>query len=103
MFGVMYMSMYITAIVTGFVGEALADGFKFQPSAEGSLIYHGGDLVPFDAAIVCCGIGFVMILALWGENYGEDESGSSSNVVSQFIDAIQVCWKDKRLIFLCIV
>mmetsp|Transcript_8647 Transcript_8647/g.19747 ORF Transcript_8647/g.19747 Transcript_8647/m.19747 type:complete len:482 (+) Transcript_8647:57-1502(+) len=103
MFGVMYMTMYIVAIITGFVGEALADGFHFEPLAEGSILYKGGDLVPFDASIVCCVVGFVMILALWQENFGEDGIAQSAggNMVTQLTDAITIAWKDKRLIFLC--
>jgi len=105
MFGVMYTSMYLVAIVTGFVGEALADGFKFQPMAEGSVIYRGGDLGPFDLAILCLVVGGLFVMLFWEENYGSDEGGQGEalGMLASVKESARLLFRDRRVLLLCCV
>mmetsp|Transcript_54817 Transcript_54817/g.155958 ORF Transcript_54817/g.155958 Transcript_54817/m.155958 type:complete len:476 (-) Transcript_54817:44-1471(-) len=107
MFGIMFSVMYLVAIVVGFIGEVLVSGFKFTPYSEGSVIYHGGDLVPFDASIICLLIGGVLIAAFWNENYGTDSGCGSSEeaagMVANVSDALRLFCQDNRVFFLCAV
>lgn len=71
MFSLMFLAQYATAIVTGFVSQAAATAHPLTPVAPGSIIHYGGNIVPFDLAIVCLIAGAVMIAVRWDENYGE--------------------------------
>merc|ERR1719291_1301247 len=53
MFGMMYSTMYLVAIVSGFVAGVVAEGFRLRPLWEGSIVHVGGDCGPFDLAAVC--------------------------------------------------
>lgn len=78
MFGLMFTSMYLVAIATGFAAQLVVESMTFKPIAEGSNIYVGGSLGPFDMSIVCLVIGMIWITTQWAENYGQ---GSGESVV----------------------
>jgi len=73
-FGMMYMTNYCAAIVSGVVGEMLNDGFEFRPVYQDSVIHVGGALGPFDLSIACLVFGAMLIALLWKENYGQEDS-----------------------------
>jgi MFS family permease len=103
MFGLMFTSMYCVAIIAGLTAQFAADTFAFGPISPGSSIYVGGNCAPFDLSIMCLVIGSVLILALWQENYGENEGDSSSSAVEKFQAACRLLAVDKNMIFLCFV
>ena len=67
----------IVAIMAGLVANKIAHMGPMTPiNPDGTLVYQGGYLNPFDLALVallCCGVGAWM---LWDENYGESEGTS---------------------------
>lgn len=60
----------LVAIVAGLLGNLLVDTLGFGPVA------------PFDAAACFLAIGMAIILASWGENYGD--SSENKNLLTQF-------------------
>lgn len=60
----------LIAIVSGLLGNLLVDTLAFGPVA------------PFDAAACILAIGMAIILATWGENYGD--SSDNKNLLTQF-------------------
>mmetsp|Transcript_17462 Transcript_17462/g.54941 ORF Transcript_17462/g.54941 Transcript_17462/m.54941 type:complete len:490 (-) Transcript_17462:90-1559(-) len=102
MFGIMYTTNYLVAIICGIVGEFLNDGFKFAPASEGSVVYFGGALGPFDLAIICLLIGGVLIMALWEENYGQDKvegegDGPQRGMLASVGEALRLLAVDRRM------
>ena len=70
----------VVAILAGLVANKIAHAGPMTPVNEnGTVLYQGGYLNPFDlalVALVCCGVG---AWALWDENYGESESSSNQS------------------------
>lgn len=81
MFGLMFTTMYFVAIATGFAAQAVVDNVKFAPIAEGSMVYVGGYLGPFDLSIACLVAGLVVIVTLWEENYGQRAAANTAGGV----------------------
>jgi MFS family permease len=103
MFGLMFTSMYLVAILSGLSAQFVADSFAFGPISEGSSIYAGGNCAPFDLSICCLIIGIVLILSLWTENYGSRSADDSSSAVENFKAACRLLFVDKNMILLCFV
>jgi len=102
MFGMMYTVFYSSAITAGVVGQFMADSFSFHPISEGSIIYVGGYLGPFDLAIGCLFVGMIMIAAMWGENYGSvNGSGESESLVVKVQKAVRLLMEDRRMLLVC--
>jgi len=103
MFGMMFTTMYLVAIVSGMVGEVLAEAAPLTPVAAHSSIHWGGALGPFDLAIVCLLVGAVLIIFLWEENYGQEppdhdsRAQSESSMISNFTESLQMCINNKRM------
>jgi len=104
MFGLMYMSSYLVAIVSGIVGEVLNDGFVFHPVQPDSVIYFGGALGPFDLSIVCLLVAGALICAFWQENFGQDENGESlgrqQGLGANLQEAMQLLVTDRNMCLL---
>mmetsp|Transcript_102512 Transcript_102512/g.289531 ORF Transcript_102512/g.289531 Transcript_102512/m.289531 type:complete len:496 (-) Transcript_102512:131-1618(-) len=113
MFGMMYTVMYSVAILTGFVSQYAADAMPFAPLAEGSMMYYGGKLGPFDCAAALLILGAIAMAYMWDENYGskfgtsaDNSSKSFTNGVSLlmgFMDALRIFASDIRIAMLCII
>jgi len=103
MFGMMFTVMYLVAILSGVVGEFLAEAAPLHPVAPKSNIYIGGALGPFDLAIACLVVGAVLIVLLWEENYGQEppdhdsRAQSESSMISNFTESLQMCINNKRM------
>jgi len=76
-FSMMYFVNYLVAIVTGLVGDPMADAFK-QTAIIGNFNV-GGFLMPFDMAIISLLIGAAYVSMNWDENYGD-----AKGVMDQF-------------------
>jgi len=101
MFGMMFTIMYVVAIASGLVGQAVADAFQFAPIAEDSIIYTGGFCAPFDVAIICLLIGMSLMSTLWKENYGGNDDGvDSTGLVENIKNACSLLVVDKRMLLL---
>jgi hypothetical protein len=97
MFGMMYSTMYLVAIVSGFVAGVVAEGFRLRPLWEGSIVHVGGDCGPFDLAAVCLIAGAVLISLTWEENYGEDNGEHSGKMLASLGDTCTLFWRDARI------
>jgi hypothetical protein len=100
MFGLMYSTMYLVAIVSGFVAGVVAEGFELRPLWKGSIVHVGGDCGPFDLAAVCLIAGAVLISLTWEENYGEDNGDHNDNMITRLQDAGKLFWNDARILLL---
>eukprot|EP00927_Polykrikos_kofoidii_P066403 TRINITY_DN62001_c0_g1_i1.p1 TRINITY_DN62001_c0_g1~~TRINITY_DN62001_c0_g1_i1.p1 ORF type:complete len:501 (-),score=35.48 TRINITY_DN62001_c0_g1_i1:180-1682(-) len=110
MFGLMYASTHVVAVATGFVGEMVVDSVTFRPLFEGSPIYVGGCLGPFDLSIICLFLGMIWIWVQWGENYGQlsaegsrSSEGSSEGFRETVLEAGKVLLSDPRVSALGVV
>mmetsp|Transcript_77770 Transcript_77770/g.251705 ORF Transcript_77770/g.251705 Transcript_77770/m.251705 type:complete len:504 (+) Transcript_77770:46-1557(+) len=108
MFGTMFTTMYCVAIISGIVGEFLNASFVFKPIVGSDVLWMGGNLAPFDLAIVCLVVGGVLIAALWGENYGRDEDEelapeASVGLADGLKDAVWLLGRDRRMWLLGLV
>lgn len=110
MFGLMFMSMYAIAIAAGFVAQSVVDALPFQPIAAGSSFYTGGFCAPFDVAMICMGIGLMLIAVLWDENYGTDDkstlledSKSESTLLQHLCKAWNLLRNDRSMVLLCVL
>jgi MFS family permease len=69
----------IIAILAGQIANKAASHAEFKPLSEGSGLYTGGYLGPFDVslvALVFCGL---LASVLWEENYGESSAGGGDD------------------------
>jgi len=103
MFGMMYMVMYMVAICTGFVSQYVADAMPFAPITDGSMIYMGGKLGPFDFAIVLLIIGAVAMAYFWDENYGSRLGTREKDLLTSLKDVLRLFSSDIRIAMLCII
>jgi len=103
MFGLMYTTMYLVAIVSGFVGGVVAEGFRLRPLWEGSIVHVGGDCGPFDLAQICLIAGAVVISLTWEENYGDDDSGQNGSMLATLGDVYKLFWRDARIPLLGVI
>mmetsp|Transcript_115250 Transcript_115250/g.304350 ORF Transcript_115250/g.304350 Transcript_115250/m.304350 type:complete len:509 (-) Transcript_115250:3-1529(-) len=97
MFGLMYSTMYLVAIVSGFVAGVVAEGFKLHPLWEGSIVHVGGDTGPFDLAAICLIAGAVLISLTWEENFGEDNAEQNDKMLARLEDAFSLFRRDARI------
>jgi hypothetical protein len=74
-FSLMYFGNSLCAIGAGMMAEAAAEVQKLTPfTAEPNPIWHyGGYCSPFDVSATFLFVGFFIITALWGENYGSTD------------------------------
>jgi predicted MFS family arabinose efflux permease len=106
MFGLMYQSMYVVAVLSGMLAQFVADCYKLEPIHEGSAVHFGGAVAPFDVAIIFLLVGAVHIMATWKENYGGQASSNASEqqgVVGVLSEALQIVFKDRRIWLLGVV
>jgi len=105
MFGLMFTIMYLVAIGSGLAGQLVADTWKFAPIAEGSAIYTGGYLCPFDLAIGCLIIGGILITAMWDENYGHQGNvGDTTSALADNIkEGVKMVFFDRRALLLGVI
>jgi len=104
MFGSMFMLMYVVAILSGLIAQFVVEQVPFEPISEGSHIWRGGFLCPFDMAIVSLLCGAVHIAVCWDENYGGIEGGADMGVTEVFRVGLNALAKDRRLWMLaCVV
>jgi MFS family permease len=103
MFGLMFTLMYCVAIVSGLAAQFVADSFTFAPISQGSSFYMGGYCGPFDLAIVCLIIGMILILALWDENYGSEESSDTSGLLGNLAFAGRLLRADKNMLLVGVI
>jgi len=104
MFGMMYTTMYLVAIVSGIVAGSVAEGFKLTPLWQGSILHMGGDCGPFDLAILCLIAGAVLIMFTWEENYSDDrEERTESTCWTQLKDVVDLFRRDARVSLLGVV
>eukprot|EP00928_Gymnodinium_smaydae_P037819 TRINITY_DN26209_c0_g1_i1.p1 TRINITY_DN26209_c0_g1~~TRINITY_DN26209_c0_g1_i1.p1 ORF type:complete len:434 (+),score=90.29 TRINITY_DN26209_c0_g1_i1:108-1409(+) len=100
MFGLMFTVMYIVAILCGFLAQLAADSVKLEPIKPDSMVYAGGDLMPFDLSILFLIIGAAFIAVQWEENYGAGTDVSEMQLVG---NAFKLLSRDRRVWLLCVV
>ena len=64
----------------------------FSPSLR-SLLHYGGNICPFDLAIVMLCIAFPTICYTWHENYGSQDSLSGLNARASPVESFKAAWK----------
>jgi len=101
LFGVKFEIMYSVAIASGLLAEFGAEMLKFQPHTEGSLIYMGGAIAPFDMAIGFLALGCLLIGVIWEENYGS--RSELRNLADQSREALKFFFCDRCCAPLCLV
>jgi len=70
MFGMMYTTMYITGIASGFIGELVTGISAFGAWSDDSSFHTGGAVHAFDAGVVVLALAFALIALTFHENYG---------------------------------
>ncbi|CAK0812615.1 unnamed protein product [Prorocentrum cordatum] len=93
MFGLMHSTMYLVAIVSGFVAGVVAERFKLHPLWEGSVVHVGGDSGPLDLAAIRLTAGAVLISHTWKEIYGEYRGEQNDNILAILEDAFTLFWR----------
>jgi len=99
----MFTLMYFVAIVSGLAAQGMADSFTFGPLSEGSSIYVGGYLGPFDMAIICLLIGFVLITVSWEENYGTAAGAEEGGLFQNLATAGKLLVTDRNIVIVGII
>merc|ERR1719447_2582107 len=100
----MFTVMYLVAIASGMLGQAVAGLGALHPIAENSMIYIGGPSAPFDVAILCLTFGLGLIGMNWEENYGDTSDASSSSKLSaNLMDGVRLLIQDRRLALLGVI
>merc|ERR1740121_175078 len=99
----MFTIMYAVAILGGLAGQAVADGFAFQPISEDSSFYIGGYTAPFDLAILCLLVGLVLIVLQWEENYGSKDAVDSTGLIENMTTASKMLLTDFRVLILGVI
>jgi len=103
MFGLMFQSMYLVAITSGLVAQAVADTFAFHPISEGSSFFLGGYTCPFDLAIIALIIGMILMSLFWNENYGSNESSDSGGMIDNLSAAVKLFQTDPNMVLLAVI
>lgn len=103
LFGQMFMVMYGTAIIAGFVAQSAADAYPLAPISPGSAIHWGGYCSPFDISILCLAVGFVLITMLWEENFGTSERVDSQGFFDNLLGACRLLFADRCILLVCLV
>jgi hypothetical protein len=86
----------LAAIASGYLAHILAESF--------------GNTGPFEGAVTCTAVAFVVILVLWSENYGkslgqqdgEEENNKSKSPIGQLKETITFIKSDSRILRVCI-
>eukprot|EP00931_Biecheleriopsis_adriatica_P007379 TRINITY_DN10866_c0_g1_i1.p1 TRINITY_DN10866_c0_g1~~TRINITY_DN10866_c0_g1_i1.p1 ORF type:complete len:489 (-),score=85.43 TRINITY_DN10866_c0_g1_i1:114-1580(-) len=104
MFGVKFQLMYFVAILSGIVAQFGADSWTYGPIAPGSIIFSGGDCVPFDMSAAVLVVALVLIACLWEENYGVtgNNSEGSQGILSSIKEALWLMKQNTNIVLLCI-
>ena len=82
----------VIAIVAGLLANKAASTSKMTATSQGSSVYMGGYLVPFDIALVCLVTCGVACFCLWDENFGEadqDEESDTSKSHGKWYDGLR--------------
>lgn len=88
MFSLMYFVNYIAAILAGLVAQAFVSAIPMRRIPGTETLHYGGNICPFDLAILMLCIAFPLICFTWGENYGStDESGPQQTASEAFVSA----------------
>lgn len=82
----------LAAIASGYLAHILAESF--------------GNVGPFEGAVTCTAVAFVVIFVLWTENYGklgqEGDENKSNSSLSQLKETITFIRSDSRVLRVCI-
>jgi len=106
MFGMKFTIMYLVAITSGFCAQFAVDATSFGPIQEGSALYSGGNIVPFDLSACVLVFALFVIGLVWEENYGlsdAPDSRSSEGVWQSWKEAATALLMDKPLFLLAVV
>jgi len=104
MFGVKFQVMYFVAIASGILAQLASDSIGFAPVAKDSLIYAGGNCVPFDLAALVLMVAFVLIGCFWNENYGNSQAGTSIATIAENItEAATMMLTEGKMLMLCVI
>mmetsp|Transcript_2194 Transcript_2194/g.3103 ORF Transcript_2194/g.3103 Transcript_2194/m.3103 type:complete len:505 (-) Transcript_2194:209-1723(-) len=70
---------FVVAVLSGILAEGVVNIFPYNkdPQSSSSTWFYGGYTAPFDLAVMCLGVGGLMISVLWSENYGNGSQTSS--------------------------
>merc|ERR1719446_460521 len=96
MFSLMYFVNYLAAIFSGLVAQALVDAVPMRRIEGYETLHYGGNICPFDMAIVMLCIAFPMICFSWSENYGRNDAQATQSAVEAFgaaFTAIASSWR----------
>ena len=86
----------LAAIASGYLAHTLAESF--------------GNTGPFQGAVTCTAVAFVVILVLWSENYGkrlgqqdgEEDKNKSKSPIAQLKETVTFIKSDSRILRVCI-
>jgi len=93
MFSMMYFVNYLVAIVSGLFAQILVDAVPMRRFQGYSSLHYGGNICPFDLAIVMLCIAFPTICYTWRENYGSQDSLSGLNARASPVESFKAAWK----------
>mmetsp|Transcript_83595 Transcript_83595/g.147850 ORF Transcript_83595/g.147850 Transcript_83595/m.147850 type:complete len:480 (+) Transcript_83595:86-1525(+) len=107
LFGIKFQVMYFVAIASGILAQFASDSFRFAPITKDSLVYVGGNCVPFDLSAFVLVIAFILIGLFWEENYGNPDSSSSSSSIRKIAENVKqaatMMLMDGKTLMLCII
>lgn len=99
MFGLMFFSQYVAAILAGFAAQAAATALPLQPLPGMTTVYYGGYTMPFDLSFLLLVVAAPTIYFQWAENYGE-KCESLQQLFGNFGAAFRAMLSDKRVLTL---
>ncbi|KAL1514720.1 hypothetical protein AB1Y20_003807 [Prymnesium parvum] len=100
-FSLMYFGNSLCAIMAGMVAEAAADAVKLTPLS--GIWHYGGYCSPFDLSALCLVIGFALISATWGENYGNTSKAADLSNCSSLEKPLNSMKKDARILLIGVI
>jgi len=74
MFSLMFFVNYLVAIFSGLVAQTFVDAIPMRKFSPNSSLHYGGNICPFDLAILMLCMAFPTICYTWSENYGDAEN-----------------------------
>lgn len=93
MFSMMYFVNYLVAVVSGLFANAFVAALPMRRVGGFETLHYGGNLCPFDLAILMLCIAFPMICLQWPENYGDmDEKNTFLESLSLAVKTLCSSW-----------
>lgn len=85
-------------LIAGGVAYYTSSLTVLTPWHEGGVIFYGGDVAPFDLAILCLILGFFVMTFTWHENFGYSREIDGQNMLSTVQDAIKKVLRNQNVL-----